>query len=527
MSDWYAAERAGLGNTAGYVQKLISVAFDKKNPGEGSFDLYYFVPNFPLSKTKKPEERKTLLFCSGGPGRVIKPHDSLWFKDLSLNGDNIVFFHLRGSGFSQLPQSNSYDKYIRTRYAVDDIEAIRNDLFKDSQDKPWDAVIGYSYGAVLAQQYASKYGDSLRKLVLIAPISLENFNSSKNYRQAYNNYLGAAHKVCATVIEKIYQLAAFEQMTNQQKRTIAEHLLGNMHLKDLAGVGFAELGIIRAVEKSFGTEENVIDNYDFLKAKSVLKNNHLDYELRFFEALRELQLYGWRKDNDGAVNQEDKLTKIGEVIARNLLKHKSTASFKGTQPEGATANTNAPRSKRVFEVMGVYDGTNKRFIREWDANKPNTFVDAVKAASGSALSELSEEIHIAEKIGIEREEIPGIKPWTPKDHGHNKSTLILAGTADPVIAGNQANTFLGKHLVGQKSILLEFDGVGHEFLVPAVKINSPAVSPELRGINADTLNSLIDAFVKKPFDVFYEAAKTIADRLSTEEQMRVDREGPA
>jgi pimeloyl-ACP methyl ester carboxylesterase len=520
MTIWNSEQRAGLGNTAGYIQKLIAVPFDKENPGEGNFNLYYFRPDFPSAQKKEPEKKKTLLFCSGGPGRVIKPHDSLWFKDLSLNGDNVVFFHLRGSGFSQLPESNKDDKYIRTRYAADDIEAIRKDFFKDTPEKKWDAVVGYSYGAALAQQYASKYGDSLEKLILIGPISLERFNTAESYRKAYDEYADAAREVRRTIIDKIYKLSKFEGMTDQQKIAIKKKLFG----KD-GSVGdsssFEELGIIRTIERSFGSEQTVIEDHKFFKNEGILKHHNLDFEPPFFEALRELELYGWRTDNDGAVNQEEKLTEIGTNIARAFFYDLPMLLGDGEKLKAPIPRTNAPRSRRVFEVMSVYDGTSKRFMREWRANQTETFAGAMSKASGTALGKLPEEIHIAKKIGIEEEEIRGIKPWSPRDYKHQKSTLILAGTADPVTAGDQAQSFLGRYLIGDESILLEFEGVGHEFLIPAVNINSQAVSPELRGINADTLNCIVDAFVNRPFKAFHGAVETIADRLLTEEQMRV------
>jgi pimeloyl-ACP methyl ester carboxylesterase len=184
MTSWNTEERAGLGNTAGYIQKLISAPLRKERE-EGNFDLYYFIPDFG-NKTK--ELNKTLLFCSGGPGRVLKPHDHIWFKQLSLHGYKIVYFHLRGSGFSQLPESNSFDEYIRTEYAADDIEKIREDVFKENIKKPWDAVIGYSYGAVLAQQYASQYSEAVDKLILIGPISLDKFVGPADPTEVYDEY---------------------------------------------------------------------------------------------------------------------------------------------------------------------------------------------------------------------------------------------------------------------------------------------------------------------------------------------------
>src|SRR5262245_38994036 len=92
--NWGSADRAGLEESGEYIQRLISVPFDPDNKAKGNFDLYYFVPTTIPERKKLPD--KTLLFCAGGPGRTLKPQDSLWFSALSNLGYNIVFFHLRG-----------------------------------------------------------------------------------------------------------------------------------------------------------------------------------------------------------------------------------------------------------------------------------------------------------------------------------------------------------------------------------------------------------------------------------------------
>src|SRR2546422_9457600 len=99
---WHPNERTGLKSSG----KLISVPLNPERPREGSFDLYYFV--------MKPDDgklgEKTVLFCSGGPGELVQPDDANTFVQfLKSNGYNIVYFHLRGSGFSQIPQSIKYD----------------------------------------------------------------------------------------------------------------------------------------------------------------------------------------------------------------------------------------------------------------------------------------------------------------------------------------------------------------------------------------------------------------------------------
>jgi hypothetical protein len=325
-------------------------------------------------------------------------------------------------------------------------------------------------------------------------------------------------------------------MTEELKAAIKEQLFGTVDgsKEDAEKNDSLALGVLGRIERNFGTEQAIVDNYVELEKGSLFATN-LNFGRRFFEVLRELQLYGWRTDNDGPLNQEAKLTEIGAIIGQELFRKQwpkylprvlqpPPEPAQSERPKTAIAATNAPRSKRVFEVMGVYDGTNKRFMREWPAEPTRDvkfFDTALSAASGAVLGSLSEDVHIGRKIGKEQDEFERIRPWSPEDHKHNISTLILAGTADPATAGEQPKSFLGKYRVGDDSLLLEFEGVGHELIIPAVDISSEAVSSKLRGINANTLNCLVDAFINKPFEVFHDAAKKIAARLLTEEGMRV------
>ena len=241
---------------------------------------------------------------------MLKPHDHIWFKQLSLIGYKIVYFHLRGSGFSQLPESIGSDEYIRTEYAADDIEKIREDLFGENSKTKWDAVIGYSYGAVLAQQYANQYPDAVDKLILIGPISLDKFvgkEDSAEVAEVYGEYEREVKKIRISIIEKIYDLNIFRKelgISDKQKADIKEMLFADKE------------GVFKKIETNFGSEQSVIDNHRILSDRStgtsLLKRVGLIDDLLFFLALRELHLYGRRTDNDGAVNQEAKLAEIGK-----------------------------------------------------------------------------------------------------------------------------------------------------------------------------------------------------------------------
>ena len=164
----------GLGNG----QRLISQYLDSKSKQGESFYLYYFTTELPPKPEDSNYEHKTILFCSGGPGEnltVLSQHDRDGKEAhfLDIPGYRIVYFHLRGSGFSQIPASNEYDRYLRTRYAVEDIERIRKEVL--GEKGIWAAVVGYSYGTVLAQQYAHYHPENLKKLILVAPMSRHKF----------------------------------------------------------------------------------------------------------------------------------------------------------------------------------------------------------------------------------------------------------------------------------------------------------------------------------------------------------------
>ena len=177
---WLPDERSGLGVIDSKpnnlflgktVETTISVSLDPSDPGNRTFDLYYFV-RMP-SSGKAP---KTVVFCAGGPGVFIGPTTINLYTDFLINnGYNVVHYHPRGAGFSQIPAQNKYDRFLRTSYVVQDIEAIRKHFLGPTQK--WDAVIGYSFGTVVAQYYAGEYKSNLERLILIGTQSRHAFQT--------------------------------------------------------------------------------------------------------------------------------------------------------------------------------------------------------------------------------------------------------------------------------------------------------------------------------------------------------------
>ena len=122
----------------------------------------------------------TLLIIHGGPGVDHKYMLSL--KKLSENY-RLIFIDLRGNGRSKI---SNYNK-LNFDYFTSDIENLRNHL---SINK-W-AVLGHSFGGMVAQEYGVRYPHNLTHLILIdtgcnsrivqedAPHILRNWGYDKN-----------------------------------------------------------------------------------------------------------------------------------------------------------------------------------------------------------------------------------------------------------------------------------------------------------------------------------------------------------
>jgi pimeloyl-ACP methyl ester carboxylesterase len=158
--EWTEEQRSAIRKRWFVQERMIERSHNLPGGGKFTFSLYYFVKDF--TRGDKSLKDRTILFVAGGPGQIVSV-DAKNFVDMA--GYRIVYFHLRGTGFSQLPADRAFDRFLQTSYAVEDIEQIRQDLNIDK----WYGIIGHSYGCVLAQQYARKYSAQVNKLILSAP----------------------------------------------------------------------------------------------------------------------------------------------------------------------------------------------------------------------------------------------------------------------------------------------------------------------------------------------------------------------
>src|SRR5919106_397494 len=156
-----------------------------------TFDFHYFKGvTFDLNNPS----RKNILFVAGGPGQFVQENKDGNVALGALDGNgrqivdgnvvpevngkhNIVYFHVRAAGQSIIDRSNKLDQVLRAKYVADDIEKLRQEVLGD---KPWDGIYAHSWGTVVAQLYAKKYGESdiasgrpnggVKSLILSAPI---------------------------------------------------------------------------------------------------------------------------------------------------------------------------------------------------------------------------------------------------------------------------------------------------------------------------------------------------------------------
>ena len=436
LAVWNSNERTGLtppGND--YVERSISAPLDPRRLGEGSFDLYYFV--------RKPSDGKlgdkTVLFSAGGPGEVVQrgKEEETLSHFLSRNGYNVVYFHLRGSGFSQIPQSNVYDRFLKTVYAVEDIEKIRQDFLGD---KKWDGIIGWSYGTVLAQEYASKYPEKVGKLVLAGPVS--------NHKDDFSSDIRAIRR---TTLKQIYQEDEFSDVSETDKAKILDELFGPENGQNA--------GIIKKIVDAFGNEEYVIDQYCELKQNGELKNGLEGYSLNFFEKLREIHFYGWQAFEKAV---RDAQVKIGKVIAVEVKPELSKTLGKEDTDDECVENKEQG-SERTRYAMWINDGFLSRVRSHLRAKIGDIYLKKIGLAKDQ-----NAERWDPSKCPSDR---PNCLPATP--------TLVLKGGADPVSAGGQAEYIITEYLRGPRTFV-EFPGIGHRFDLPNVPNDSPFLSGTLR-----------------------------------------------
>lgn len=486
-------------------EHIVEQHIDSINKEGQTFSLYYFVKDQTFENRVKP----TVLFAAGGPGQMILASSGDNFVDMS--GYRVVYFHLRGTGFSQLPADTSFDKYLRTNYVVEDIEAIRRDFLGDSK---WVAVIGHSYGTVVAQCYAHQFPGRVEKVVLSAPILPVSVSKGKQQQAARGS---SVEPKPLRSLRRIYERDDFAFLDDIP---VADHI---GPIKEYI-VSRGE-DILKEMERLHWNVQFVADEYTRLEQE--LKKDGLDLGAPFFGAVRKLRLCGWLPldvplARGGNIEVDTAQLESGVMIADALLKKIDPPINLRKQLEKQIANANGQKKNdletalsvlkfakvaiktsqntaRAYYVISLYDGFNdklqKGVKRHFDIGK------AVQAIGGQGSN------RSLQKAAIELKESP--KLWDPaaKERQHGRPTLILKGGADPLNEQDEAEYYFQHGLTGKRA-LIEFPGVGHSMALPTL-LNSAARIEEIIS-SLGTREALIHAFLSMTYAEF-KKAKILAE----------------
>jgi pimeloyl-ACP methyl ester carboxylesterase len=460
---WLPDERTGLGMGSGTmvlagspvgikgIERMIEVPLDTRNAWGKRFDLYYFVQMPP--KKKAP---KTVLFIPGGPGIFnlgpFGPANRMSGFLMQNNEYNIVHFHVRGAGYSQIPPQSQYDRFLKTAYVIRDIEAIRRDLVRLGllgEEGRWDAIIGYSFGTVVAQAYAATYPSNVKKLVLIGPESRQLFENSD---QAFSLFTSEIRDTNRYTLAKIFEAEKFKKLKPEQKAEILDIAFGTEKTK----------GVFQKTEDLFGSLGFLIDSYCQPEILRELRSYGLDkYSVNFFIALRELRAVGWHEKSRDRDEQIKHATQIQKEIQATTPVPDSCRNMPVLDA--------TERSDRVFYVVTTFDGINLRLLDALDKSEKDNVLEAIRRSGGRAHYDRNINKFL-EKIGIADDE--KIVPWNPARFRYDGPTMILKGSADTVTAGRAAEHVFVNALSGPR-VLIGYPGIGHNYRLPLIPDESP------------------------------------------------------
>jgi pimeloyl-ACP methyl ester carboxylesterase len=499
--------------------------------GRCKFDLHYF---FGRDYANDPK-RKNVLYISGGPGDIVdRVNANLDFMRIRAN---FIYFDVRGTGYSVIPESNVYDQFLRAQYVVEDIEALRKKILNvcvegettaEPECKPepaaWDAIYAHSWGTIVAQIYARQYPEHVKKLILSAPVA----------RAHGDTELARRTKIIDNLID-IFERQRPESGCDPKLGAITEINPG-------AGPGTATFcfleedqrrdirieltTLLNDIGQDYGSTAFVDSFYSYLKADKDFTEKY-QYPREFFRALRQLEWLGagekegMRFESTVIQKKIDAAFFVGYYL---MLKYKpvltgsedfscdndaefllrlKTPTLKRNfckRIEGAWRDLRNDRSNdgslRARSVFGLYDGltrwTFEMLYKERRLDGDGCFTGGVlqDVASGYVLKDKPAMREQARKLATSRFE--RICPWDPKRFRHDVDTLIFTGDADPITAGGQAEYLFEMGLTPGKRVLIEFPGAGHLMSLQA----------KVETTSADEFPNLVQRFLTRSVDQF-------------------------
>jgi pimeloyl-ACP methyl ester carboxylesterase len=461
---WSPAERAEVNlevvSLDSYgVPVSLELPLDPDEPEAGTFQQFYFMAN------EHDPAKPTVLYVPGS-GAVIHPAGGP--LNFLASTTNVVYFHVRGSGLSQIPASNEFDRYLRLRYVLRDLEAIRKELGIER----WDAIFAQSAGTMVAQRYAAAHPEHVAKIALTGAPSKHESDSvirpqkhGEIVRNVINFTLGDDSDLAP--------LRAHPDKVDMIADKVVEAV------ETLHDVGLSEAYIVTQKLHDRPDFDELLEAFPFLR-----------YPPEFFVALGDLAHYGWR-DTAGPV-------RLISLLAHEVLVAEGDPAAELVETESLTfaqdhyepivqamqaGNSPQPRfSARTSYVFGAYDGLNTSVleaVEAADGDVPAAF-EAIKNANPLIPT-------VRNKIGVVDEPI---RPWDPAEYPYTTPLLLLQGNADTFTFPYQAEHIYDQAARGP-AVKVLLAGVGHGFFIPKETLKFPL----FRAFVTDTMSEFAEEHV--------------------------------
>jgi pimeloyl-ACP methyl ester carboxylesterase len=521
-NEWKKEEMTPPGLSSTGTIPIIDVELIPENPSCGErtckFVLHYFDRDSLRTFTRRAIDyvagilsrtdpaRTTVLYIIGGPGQIVDRN----VRDLQFfleEKHNVIYFDMRGVGLSAIPLPNTYDRFLRAKFVVEDIEMIRQKVLGN---KPWDAIYAHSYGTIVAQQYASsKYSANVKKLILSAPVSRNlEYDDARiamivsNLAAIYENY---SHAPCGCesmgAIGRIRRTAAraflgVEEMTGTDNFCFVSEVRppGSLPAGPLIDQIKNRLQtLFEDFKKDYKHISFVFGNYRDLVERDKEFQKKYRYPKEFFKALQSLQFMGLAEKDPLLSND---VRKERQVNAAFFLGYYLSLNERQLGLREIAQGHNAPlapflngikgiedtvcqqryqnrfnaakqflgkevaaESYRANNVFGVFDGNDQWVPKMLRSAIVCLSAEEIKAFANGPADQFRIARELVQRIGTGPE--THICPWNPKEFAHSVPTLILKGGADPVISGCQAEYFFNNGLTKDRRALVEFPGLGH------------------------------------------------------------------
>lgn len=466
----------------------------REKPANCEFQLAYFpADGFDLSK----KQRLNILFIPGGPGAIVDSGSRTAALRLLEKKHNVVYFHPRGMAGSAIDGRKEYDQFLRADYVVEDIERLRQEVLTT---RPWDAIYAHSWGTVIAQRYAARYGKpkdaspKVRSLILSGPVDRHRTDTRAartrmtvdNLKAIFTYYRTQSSANCRCASSSYLQPLVMD--FSDPQITIFDTRLGPSDNfcflpTDAADKISRQLEkLLSEIDENYGSADFIVDNYAQLKKDDRrFQAAFGKFPIEFFAAVRYLQMSG-APEKDALVFVADSRNRINAalVIAYYLSPDQpSRCSLKRGLFGGTAADCEycerfkaargelrlrlgGRESRRGSYVFGVYDG-----VARWIS----VMMNEKGCFTGKDLKQFVNQSGDAKKFGRDQAKKIGIVenekicPWNPADYRHEVPTLLIKGSRDTVVAGCQGEDFLINGLKDGSRVLLEFRGLGHDVSV--------------------------------------------------------------